>query len=156
VEAGRDFDWVHVYSLSSSRGGLRLEWQSDPWEKGANPSQPFHSTNARPLYAPFFGTLSLNPRNDHRTQIQKLGFDARWSANASTPPEITRGVIAPHWAWCVLLAAMPAVAVWQAFLRRRRARRAAAGNCARCGYDLRASPERCPECGTPAGAKGTT
>jgi hypothetical protein len=55
----------------------------------------------------------------------------------------------PHWAVALPLAA---AAGWGWCTARRRRRRETAGQCQRCGYDLRASPGRCPECGTTASA----
>jgi len=56
-----------------------------------------------------------------------------------TPRDFIVGV--PYW---LLTAALGAPTV--ALLRRRRKR--VEGVCATCGYDLRATPDRCPECGT--------
>jgi hypothetical protein len=58
--------------------------------------------------------------------------------------ESIRSVWIPHWFLALLFAVLPALHL-RALIRSRRLHRA--GYCPRCGYDLRATPERCPECG---------
>jgi hypothetical protein len=50
----------------------------------------------------------------------------------------------PHWFLAAIFLILP-VASWRKMQRRKRRRRM--GQCVGCGYDLRASPDRCPECG---------
>jgi hypothetical protein len=55
-------------------------------------------------------------------------------------------VVLPFWLLVLIFGLMPSWASVR-YVRRRRAT-AAFGHCPACGYDLRATPERCPECGT--------
>jgi hypothetical protein len=53
--------------------------------------------------------------------------------------------------WCLVLASITLPTAWMSVLVRRciKARQAhGVLRCRQCGYDLRATPERCPECGT--------
>jgi hypothetical protein len=62
----------------------------------------------------------------------------------STPLVPYRAISVP---WFYLLAVLaPGAVVWLTRLARRY-RRHRRGHCPHCGYDLRATPDRCPECG---------
>jgi predicted RNA-binding Zn-ribbon protein involved in translation (DUF1610 family) len=56
----------------------------------------------------------------------------------------------PRWLnWLMLGFGLATVLLWieNSYLERRMRQRLAAGLCPACGYDLRASRDRCPECG---------
>ena len=54
-------------------------------------------------------------------------------------------IVMPFWIVVAVSSVLPATSVVAGARRRRRLR---SGKCAQCGYDLRASAEVCPECGT--------
>jgi hypothetical protein len=72
-----------------------------------------------------------------------LGFCTGCDANGNY------AVQAPYWTFCAA-----GCGVWwlRAYLIRRQERKQNRNLCVACGYDLRATPQRCPECGTVAGA----
>jgi hypothetical protein len=59
----------------------------------------------------------------------------------------THHAIVPYWLGLGATAPLPIFAAWLGIRRRRRPRLRL---CAHCGYDLRATPKLCPECGQPA------
>jgi hypothetical protein len=72
-----------------------------------------------------------------------FGYEFRTGGNRGRT-DIYRRLVVPAWLPALLAGAGPAA--W--FGRRLRdRRRLGKGRCAICGYDLRATPDRCPECG---------
>jgi hypothetical protein len=55
---------------------------------------------------------------------------------------VTRSAKITHWFLAILMGIFPTIWLW-----RRCRTRVSPGFCAECGYDLRATPDRCPECG---------
>jgi hypothetical protein len=76
------------------------------------------------------------------------GFACFWFTQTNyTPPCRFTYVGVPMWSIVIFAALAPAL-----WLRSRRAA-PLPGHCKQCGYDLRATPELCPECGSPVEAR---
>ena len=156
--------WVRSYSrqyIIRYKGGLtndafRTWWiqsvvgelEISAWDRMGISYSPqgigwtFVSQEAHPLMTLRETERDLTSPSDPRQSMWFLGFgflllDQEHSA--------LRGIAIPHWFLALLYAILPALHL-RATIRSRRLRRI--GHCPRCGYDLRATPQRCPECGT--------
>jgi hypothetical protein len=87
-------------------------------------------------------TMRMLP-GDSRTVSGTLLGATLYLDQFGSPRVTTVAAILPHWVLFVLSAMLPAAYT----VRRSVGQRRRLGFCLSCGYDLRASPERCPECG---------
>jgi hypothetical protein len=65
-----------------------------------------------------------------------------------------RTLVVPYWFPTFACGLLPALRTRRSAKARAKDRRLRAGLCVRCGYDLRATTGRCPECGSGAGGLG--
>ena len=80
--------------------------------------------------------------------VEPSAFQVWWRSD--TPRRLTRWILAMLVSgWVAVRCVWPAIRLLAAALRNQipERRRIRQGLCPKCGYDLRASPERCPECG---------
>ena len=143
------------YLILSAAGGLRF--QADRWtytfpsQKDASQARACFDTLAEtnPSW-----TGNYEPRYPTFRGHGWHGFEAEYTvvnnqpSHLNWPIPIHRDValIVPYWAVGILLCLFTAFAMKRALARRRLEKNQTL--CQNCGYDLRASPERCPECGT--------
>ena len=94
-----------------------------------------------------YADWSLKPGRDPDQRLVVFGFQGEWTDKDSFGA-VHRAAAIPFYALFLLSAVLPIMWIRR---RRRAAVVKAAGLCPSCGYDLRATPDRCPECGATRG-----
>ena len=140
----------------SSRGSVLLNSALVPQDRRVVPAYGYHRmTAAQSLHAraPHLGEPGV------RHHGAWLGFSWFASDGGVSRRKLPNGhtvnmhflpmheVAVPDWSLLLVFAALPVAWLLLWWRDRGRRRRIERGLCARCGYDLRATTNRCPECG---------
>jgi hypothetical protein len=143
---GRPNRWHYQYHIASARGRVQVVRRN----LGIGDETLSGITHPPPAG----GVISLNKIDPAATSWQLAGVEYHHNQRLYRGPRPVQSwlwgfltITVPYWL-LTLLTAMPPAILFLKFIRgRKRRRRIAAGLCARCGYDMRASGLTCPECG---------
>jgi hypothetical protein len=157
--------WTRSYRVRDEaaacvRTGSRLEWSVGgfavdgaavcsvgysryPWDQITRDGSKAVGTWLLWSYHSADGTHSTWGGNPPPLQVSgsssDMGFGYGWS------------VFVRYWVALIAFGAAPLTVAARSAFRAAKRRRRGAPCCRICGYDLRATPDRCPECGTPTG-----
>lgn len=145
--------WVGTeLKLGSLHGELIWDYLHDDFLPGQQPPEYYRGKIRGPAWS---SVPARQSRIDLRGQpLAWAGFGAVVLRGANSAATYSRTSVAiPYWLVLFVTALLPGRTL--ARLARDRYRRAfRPGVCRSCGYDLRGTPERCPECGTAMCATG--
>ena len=151
-------DWYHYvvldaprrtwtqYSLNSNKGSLYFSYFGFRFNTDTR-FQDYVRLREAPAGFSYQGYEPRDNRHLAGSTLRRLGFALQSEYNtpdASGSYDFPNAFV-PHWFIVLITALLPATRLYL-LVRRRQQKRA--GLCPTCGYDLRATPSRCPECGT--------
>jgi hypothetical protein len=90
----------------------------------------------------------LGARDRRGGPLKRIGFGSSKIDYDLDGKKMRYSLYLSHWSLAALLVIAPAIRSRQILRRRRAAALTRRQRCVVCGYDLRATPDRCPECGT--------
>ena len=141
----RAVDWS--FYGDSARGQIAIRYLTDTY---TDPS--IIALQAREHYPSRWslynvGQVPTKPAGDEIRSFLGFGFQ-RDSNTSGSFSHHGWTLVLPHAFFVCIFAILAAFLVRQALQRKKLKLRKQLGQCLVCGYDLRASPDRCPECGT--------
>ena len=149
-----------IFWIRSGDGDF-LRYRRSPWQVDVTSSHGLCCAGWGTLISPFhppkglqasFWPINRGPRvyfeSPGQYKMTWFGFFLR-HYHSETNTYFFDGwtMIVPHWFLCAALSPFPALDLRLVLRRRRRDRYRREHRCLTCGYDLRASKDRCPECG---------
>jgi hypothetical protein len=148
--------------IGSRRGIIRVDlYDAYPYQRAPLGWHFEHSRTDAAAWTPSPITDQMSPHLElvadgvwpplHRVGVGFRVYEANDGSLAYGQPllpdptgDIWLKLLLPHWLIALVAALVFLLAFWPDWRRRRRRSK---GLCANCGYDLRGTPDRCPECG---------